>query len=438
MTTAALGSSIHGPAVIVDDKIEGSDQSLEAILGQLAAAEIPVVRLQSLPTLDAVVHWRRFGLIILDWQLTYGEAVDTTVPLGVPVPSGLAEDSREQVTAFVRELLESTALPVFIASNSNVDEIKSHLAAELADFGAVLDQRVKVYKKSELHESLLTELDTWLSHRPSLVALQSWSQAYLAAETAAFQAFMQAEEDWVAAVYRASVVDGSAFEQELRELLARNIVNRLGRLDISWQPPAAGEQLTDGGALRHVLHMGAVIPDAALDPREVGTGDLFVRADAVEPFDEIDIVVTPECDLLRGDELRITYLRAKCKPNATQSNSKKRVDAAGRPDRLHLITCLLTPRGDEYDISLKDWEVVAISSLTPVQALVGTDAAGGNNANEPASPTSPRDAPLWPKMRRIGRLMDPYITHVQQNYALATIRKGLAKIPDDFFAGWQA
>lgn len=429
--TATAQEVVRGAAVVIDDRIGEDEDAIQRILNQLEAAEVPTVRMRELPSTGSLVHWKQFGLIVLDWELSYATAdEETSVPPGVTVPSELAADVRSANFDFIRSLLDETALPIIIASNADIDSIRSELTDAFPDQVGVLEERLHVFSKSELEVSLFESIGSWIDSRPALKALRAWNRAYVEAEIAAFHQFSRAEEDWVVAVQRAAIADGASFAVTLRDLLASNTVNRIGPLPIE-MPDAPSGALQNAAALRQVLHFSAVIPDAALDADEPGTGDLYVRADAIEPYAEIRILLTPECDLARGDSWRFTYLPATRKVPTASRPSNKRVESIGKPDRLHLVTALLTPAGDEYDIALKEWE------STPVRRpRAGADAGALDPDGTGASEVESDGDALWPGFKRVGRLLDPYLTHIQQNFALATIRKGLPRLPDDFFAGW--
>jgi len=404
---------VRGAAVVIDDKIEEPDTDLRAILDQLSSAAVPTIKLKDLPNIESLIHWKRFGLIVLDWELSYAAAEGgIDVPAGVTVPSELESESHKRILAFVEALLDQTSLPIFVATNASVDGIETELADHFSDRARTVRDRVKVFSKGNLETSLFTHIGRWIDSKPALMALRAWGRSYTDAEIAVFNQFAEQEEDWVHSVARAAIADGTSFEVALLELLSRNIVNRVGPLNLNLEIREEGTP-ADASALRHVLHLSAVIPAQALDGGEFRTGDMFVLEDAEEPYGEIKIVITPDCDLARIDNFRLTYVRAMRKVS-TRESAKKRADDVGRPERLHLTNTLLTRTGNEYDISLKDWDVAKVSLRKK-----GPDRIS------------------WRSHRRIGRLLDPYITEIQQSVALTSIRRGLPRLPDDFYEGWK-
>jgi len=404
--SVALQKLVTGPAVVVDDKIGEPAGALRSILDQLHDAGLPVVLLTALPSVESLVHWHQFGLIVLDWEMSFSEGDDVDIPAGVAVPSTLAGESHANVRNLIRALMAETVAPVFILSDASVDKIWAELAQELGDIQELLSRRLEVYSKSEVQVDLMEKLTSWISSKPALGALKAWNRAYVAAETAMFRDFDEASGDWVGAVYSAALADGAPPEVELREILSRNVINRIGHVDFPTFEPVPGAIL--GGAdLRRVLNQGAVIPARSLGLQGFVTGDLFVPKNANIPYKIIFVIVTPDCELLRRAEFRLTYLTAELGDPGKKA-SKGRVDRVRKGAEGEVWSCLLTPEGDEYKIKLGGWNVAM---------------------------AVPIDDVLWAGYRRIGRLMEPYLSHLQQNFALNVTRKGLPRVPDNFFDG---
>lgn len=407
-------SVIRGAAVIVDDKIGNPEGALAEILRQLEDAAVPVVRMQELPRVESLVHWRQFGLIVLDWELTYSELDEPVEEFGITVPSGLQEGKYAEVTEFVRALLSETMLPIFIASSGDVEGIRQHLDDALTDLGAGNRARVRVYSKTTLEFSLFDELEKSISDRPSVNVLRAWGRAYLDAEMSTFRHFVDSDEDWVMAMVKAARDDQSAVDHVLRETIARNIVNRIQPIAVEL-PDSPSEAMGDASSLRRVVHLSAVVPAEALKGADLASGDLFVAESDTEPYSEIRILMTPDCDLVRRTRVRFLYLTAVLHLANQNKNAVNRVKElrARRPESF--LTAVLTPSGTEYKVALKDWESEWVELSETTDADMDT---------------------AWPGHRRIGRLMDPYISNVQQHFASEAIRKGLPRIPDDFFEGW--
>lgn len=405
---------VRGAAVVIDDRI-GQETDIDDLLNQLREQSIPTVELKELPTPDALIHWKQFALIVMDWALMDVEGqVDIELPPGLTAPSMLSKEVIDRNIAFIRALLEETAVPVFIATNEGKEEVNASLRDAFAESFPEYCERVHVFSKGELKPNLFETIGSWISSRPALQVLDAWRKAYVRAEIDVFHQFSRAQNDWVASIQRSAQVDGSDIRVMLRDLIAANLVNRIGPLGLALDDASASGALEDAGALRRVLHYGAVVPDSSLAPSEVTTGDMFVPDGASEPFSKISILLTPECDLTSRDkQWRFTTFTANRDPR-TSKESKNRVKGAWKPSsREHHITVnLLTDDCVEYDIAINEW-----SSQTVVPTVAGDAFV------------------IWPGYKRIGRLLPPYMIYLQQVLAQVVVRKGMVRLPADLYAG---
>ncbi len=412
MTAQAL-DVVRGAAVVIDDRI-GQESDVDDLLGQLKEASIPTVELKALPPLDSLVHWRQFALIVMDWALTdSGEDSEIDLPGGLALPSTLSQDVVDRNVEFIAALLGSTALPIFVATNEDVDAVNSSLAEGLAADFPGYRERVHVFKKSELKPNLLDTIASWIASRPVLKVLDTWRRAYLTAEIGVFHQFSEAQHDWVESIQRAAKADDADVRVMLRDLIASNVVNRIGPLDVVLSDAPEDGTLADAAALRRVLHYSAVVPDSSLASDEISTGDLFVAADASEPFETIKILLTPECDLtLRDQSWRFTTLTATRDPKLTRTPANRAKGAWKASSReLHLTVNLLTEDCAEYDVALNDWSSEMVTPIKSVDSFV-----------------------VWPGFKRIGRLLSPYSTFLQQHLAAVAVRKGMPRLPADLYA----
>ncbi len=160
--TAAV-ADVRGAAVVIDDRI-GQESTIDDLLDQLSRASIPTVQLKRLPPVDSLIHWRQFALIVMDWALTdSGEDSTIELPVGVTVPSTHSATMVSRNIEFITELLKQTALPIFIATNEDPDSINSAMSAGVATEYPTYDERVHVFRKSELKPNLFETIGNWVS-----------------------------------------------------------------------------------------------------------------------------------------------------------------------------------------------------------------------------------------------------------------------------------
>lgn len=418
MTTTAL-DVIRGAAVVIDDRI-GQESDIDDLLKQLSDSSVPTVKLRKLPPLESLPHWRQFSLIVMDWALTDVEddEPEITMPPGVPAPTVLAESIVDRNVRFLAALIEQTAMPVFIATNEPLDNVNAALRKAFGESYPLYGERLHVFSKSELTPNLFETIDAWLSSRPALRVLDAWRKSYIDAEIDVFHQFSRAQRDWVASVQRAAKADDADIRVTLRDLIGSNVLNRIGPLDVRLEAVADDGLLDDAASLRRVLHYSTVVPDSSLAESEVSTGDMFVSDGSVEPFPVITILLTPECDLtLRDEKWRFTTLTATRSAREAKA-SKNRAQAAwkwSKSREMYLTVNLLTEDCVEYDIAVNEWSSEIVTPQVADGAFV-----------------------IWPGHRRIGRLLPPYSTFLQQSFAHVAIRKGMPRLPADLYEGVSA
>ncbi|SBS69949.1 hypothetical protein [uncultured Microbacterium sp.] len=412
--TATAMDVVRGAAVVIDDRI-GQESDIDDLLKQLDDEAIPTVKLKRLPPPESLVHWKQFALIVMDWALTdVDDESEIEIPAGVPVPSTLSREIIDRNIAFIAALLEQTALPVFIATNESLDEVRTSLREGLETDFPVYNERVHVFSKSELKPDLFETIGSWVSSRPALTVLNAWRTAYVDAEINVFHQFSRAQHDWVASIQRAAAADDAELPVMMRDLIAANVLNRIGPLKVILGDVAPDGALDDASSLRRVLHYSAVVPDSSLATSEASTGDLFVVDGASEPFERIRILLTPECDLtLRDKTWRFTTLTAVRNPRASKQSKNRAAEAwkLSRSRDLFLTVNLLTEDCAEYDIAVNEWTSEAV---TPTK--------------------TPDEFVIWPGHKRIGRLLPPYSSFLQQSFASVAIRKGMPRLPADLYA----
>ncbi len=397
------GDLFVGPAVVVDDKIEDESAGMTAIVDQIEEAGVPVLKRTQLPPSAEVPHWRGFALILLDWEL-----ISTGEP-GVAVPDSLREQNDQAVSEFVATLLTELYCPVFVLSNQNVDEIHDALAERLGAQADQIPSRVLVRSKSSVLDGVLDELETWVRSHPAVYALKSWEFGYHDARRQMFADFELSSGDWPRILWETSEKDKTNPHFELAETIGRNILHRFEPLVFDEEALQAESASSSVDALRRVIHRRAVVPASSLHDDVVMPGDFF-RASDVDDSEsdafELLINVTPACDLVpRSDEsgdVSMTVLRAQVIPAEDVGSKNKREKMRKHPDPTSEVVWVFREDGRPYRVAFKGWSEVSWLEHRP---------------------------------RRVGRLIEPYITQLQQRFALHFHRQGVPRLPDSFYDG---
>lgn len=397
-TEVAFSDYYVGPAVIVDDEFD-TDPGIRAVAAQLAEAGLPVYSHKELPPITVTRHWRGFSVIVLDWELHGAEP-------GVAIPPDLLKQQEAQTAAFVHKLLQVAYCPVFIFSSQDVDHIWQALT-ESADLPPEqLRNRILVSSKDELGSGLVDRIVRWTNERPAVHALKVWEGACDAAKADFFSELEVASSEWPKVLWKTSLKDSVSPSFELSEMITRSIVHRFGPLEFDEKMLDGTVDAVDPAIIRRVIHRSCVIPASALHDDVLMPGDFFATEDVTNGAlpEQVFINLTPACELVPRkediDHLRLIVLTGNRVPSKEIKSKAKAREVAQESRRTDVETVsVLFDSAYPYRFSLKDW----------------TFQEWGNV-----------------KAFRIGRLLEPHLTVLQQKFALHSQRQGVPRLPDEF------
>lgn len=395
-----------GPAVVVDDNIDRDNCTMQPIVEQIEAQNIPVYCKKEPPSPEELRHWRSFSLIVLDWELYPDSQGAGALPPGVSRPERMSKDNDAKVSDFVKNLLATLYAPIFIFSDQSVDNITTQLINHLSMDEGQLRERVMIRSKSDMSASLFETLTDWLSVRPAIYALKNWDYSYEEAKKGFFDDLHASSPNWPKCILSASDLDNVNPHFELSEMIARNIIHRFQPLvfDASVFESKGDSRPELPDALRRVVHRQAVIANESLHKDMLMPGDFFFsRPDKGLPS-EILINVTPACDLVprKGtniDEIEMTLIRAHILSDGDYKTVGQHKDALKDYLSSHVLF-VLTDSAWPYKVQFKNWTRRTWGAL---------------------------------REERQGRLLEPYITLLQQKFALYFHRQGLPRLPDRYF-----
>lgn len=415
-----------GPAVVVDDEVNQTNTTAHAIAEELGQSHFPVIRRRVIPDDNEIAHWRSMSLIVLDWDLggtasiapDDDESVEDNDPslFGLDMPDTIKRDPKRDSLLFVRKLIRELYCPVFIVSNLGVAGIWAELKEGLdRDQIRQLEARVLVRSKTQAEGLLLDGLSDWIADHPAIYALKTWERAYERAKSALFQDFQASSVEWPGILWNTSREDGTNPDHDLTQTISRNLLHRMAPrvfdhktaprvFDYDSIASTQCPELRD--SVRRVLHREAVIPSDRLHDDMIMPGDFFLGDEEDHhPPQSIDICLTPACDLVargedKADDIKMFMVRALLVQDEALATPKA-IDKMLKSDlTTSVVLHHLVPDDAMYVVRFKNWSVTTWGKV---------------------------------KSRRLGRLLDPYVTLLQQRYALFSQRQGLPRLPDDFY-----
>lgn len=399
--SSAYSELFVGPAVVVDDRINDPDAGMVGVLRQIEGAGLPLLKMTALPPVSQIRHWRGFALIVLDWDLfNAGEAGP-----GVSVPESLKEKNAQTVSEFVSCLLKDLYCPIFILSNEDTGTIGEELEARLSDQLADVESRVMIRSKASTEDDLFGKLGEWVAAHCAVYALKRWEAGYEDAKRDLFQDLQLGSARWPQILWSASEKDGVNPHFELTETISRNILHRFEPLVFDESVLSSEDAVDSGEEIRSVVHRRSVVDEPSLHKDVLMPGDFFTDPDGSDDGDMILINVTPACDLVPRsgvslDDVQMTLLPATLVDASDVRNQRTREKLERKLVATEALIWVISTDALPYRVNFKGWTQGTWSSYSTL---------------------------------RKGRLLDPYITDLQQRFALHFHRQGLPRLPLEYY-----
>lgn len=389
-----------GIAVVIDDEIGDARANINNLISQIEKQNMPCLKYKELPEESVVEHFEGISFLLLDWKLQ-ADTLGESVIKGVKQPDELRKAAVKENIYFLKKLKESCFVPVFIFTNEPVEPIKRILEDNnLYQEGK--PNYIFIKRKSDLtgRTRLFKTITEWIQKTPSIYTLATWDKAYRKAKIRLFYDFYEMSPNWPNILWKSFAADGVNMSLELGEVITRNLHTRMipfvfDEEILNKRPRKKAEKIE----VRKVLEGERFITKEGLDDKTICAGDIFKVSSR-----KIYINIRPDCDCIpsrtaTGSESEDVNLYLLIGNKLTDSQEKKKYKMQygnfEEIDNQSIIFCIIG--GNTYDFRFKDLTIMKWSEV---------------------------------KAKRIGRLLPPYITRMQQRYALYLQRAGLPRTPE--------
>lgn len=388
---------MSGVGVIIDDALnpESGDTTNDIfkIIKQIKNKNIPYCTYHELPNINDINCFRGVSFILLDWDLT--ERSDTNTEQGVKIPDTLDRSNIELNIEFLKKIQSTCFVPVFIFSALNIDTIISKLE-EANIYNSTKPNFILIKSKSEIKKSgqLFSAIETWLKKTPSIYVLKEWESVYYEAKNKLFWNFFEISPEWPKVLWQAYKDDSANMSLELGELITRNIHSRARSFKFETNILEANINSVPKEDIRHVMEGERFIAEKYINKDEIHTGDIYKKGG------KYYLNIRPQCDCIHRNNEKIDDIELYCLEGSkiTKRNVIKFFDKDFGMFREKDNNCIIFPidTGTAIDFRFKKIKIFQYKDL---------------------------------KDKRLGRLMPPYITKVQQKYSNYLHRPGLSRMP---------
>ncbi len=393
----------HGIAVLIDDEINDPKASVAVIKRQIEDAGCHVVPLSAMPSDSSIPNFREVAFFVVDWKLNGAALQELGAEPGI-TSSVLEQQNEDSIVKFLHELRKVRFAPVFIFTNEPVDSVKEKLKGYTELYNADDPSHILVMDKKEVtNAGVFNVLTDWMKSAPSVYVLKSWEKFYEKAKNELFLDFYMKSTLWPLIIWKNFENDSVPPAALIGELIGRNLVSRMTPFECDLKPFSSQleEIKKDKPAyesiVRKVLEGERFLHNSRLESDSLGPGDIFTTEDGAYLMN-----IRPDCDCIaRGnnklDSLDLYLLRG---------TEKAIVDL--NFDREHGI--ILEQDNEAMVFPIYDGKVLCFKFKKLYTKR-------------------------WRELKanRIGRLLPPYLTRLQQRYSSYLQRPGLSRLPEELF-----
>jgi hypothetical protein len=394
-------SLFHGIAVIIDDEIEDAGAGILELKTQIEAAGCHVVPMSKLPEAAGIANLREVSFFILDWNL-YGRSL--RVAEGEPpiaAPPALVRQNAARAIDFLKKIQKVCVAPVFIFTNEDVAEVEEFLKPHPELRSGDDPSHILVKRKAEVRDAGIFEvLSTWMKDAPSVYVLKRWERAYASAKNELFLDFYGKSVQWPLVLWKTYKADAISPSAELGSLIARNLLSRMTPFDFDLTPFEASLKALEADEAKHHTTVLRVLEGERFLAKNRLHGDALAPGDVFKKGGDYYVNIRPDCDCIARDGEVQAEVKAYLLRGSRITNPKVR-------ERMR----------EKYgDMIESDTESVIFGMTGGVTVSFQF----GELLVDASGP--------WME-HRIGRLLSPYLTRLQQRYSSYLQRPGLSRIP---------
>ena len=387
-----------GIAIVIDNEVNNQKANIHYILDQINQKNIPFLAYQTLPTDEIIANFKDLSFLLLDWDLTTDSSTSDTIQEGVIFPDTLKKSGTDENINFIKKLTHICFCPIFIFSNVDINVIINKLE-ENRIYSKDKPNHIFVKSKSDLTEKMMLfkEIEKWVRCNPSIYVLKEWENEYQKSKNRMFVEFQKLSPVWPKIMWKTYGDDGANNSLELGELITRNLHTRMTPFEFSDEILSLKEEIIDRIELCRVLEGERFLLNTNLHNDNIAPGDVFKVSSCYY------VNIRAACDLFPDrnkkddnlDDVQL-YLLKGFALSEKQVNHKfsEKYGHFDEHDNQVIIFPILD--GKTIDFQFKNLEIMKWAEL--------------------------RD-------KRIGRVLPPYITRIQQKYAQYIQRQGLPRTP---------
>ena len=391
-----LRDLLSGIAVVIDDAFsddlseEGEEKNeIDGIFEIVKVIEqewkLPFYRSSAMPpdqTWPNLLQAASF--VLLDWKLWRSG-------------SSLLENEGIKKNIEFLEQAKNYLVPVFIFTNESPDDVEDNLPATVYENHPEGKNFIFIQRKNDLlsGDSLNFEpIEEWIRNNASVYVLKTWERALHCAKIDLFGSMNMRSPEWPRVFWKAYCDDGVDPSSSLTHLINDSLRGRMQTNTFDDEILEAASSEITSEDLRALVSETSFRRDESLPSEEIRCGDVFQSSER-----RFLLNLRPDCDCIPRSGQKTDKVQLYCVEGEEMSDEDidKRYKNGHFEERIYESIAFAAYNGRSVIFTFKSIRLKRFGEI---------------------------------REKRIGRLLHPYLTRIQQRYALYLQRQGLPRVPE--------
>ena len=388
-TNEKLKNFLSATALVIDDEIVDENSTISRIISKLEQQGTLFVKHREL--LESIDSISNIAFIVLDWDLMKKEQI-ADMPEGVSLGATLLEDQKSKIRDFIKDVIGKYFIPIFIFTQENIESIKEYLECEAIVKEAIGKNRVYLSSKGALQDDqVIVSLNDWLNNSMTVYTYKIMEEAIETAKHKFFNEMYTCDVNWPCHVYQILKKDEPAdINSDFQEFLMTSFTSTINPIVFN---PSGFERTVSLDPAEVIKIFGKIKFLSYEGQANIGlhSGDIYVNCDGEK--NEYLINVSASCDMRYK---RCYFVMGK------DTSSPKKYDIVCT----YTVKRILEKKGIEFHLDNALLLDITDANKITLECEEGTK-----------------------DYKRIGRLLNPYISGLQNKYSNYITRVGELREP---------
>lgn len=436
---------LNGICVIIDDEAEKEDTDANELVKSIKKEGALVATYDHIPQDETIDYLCNASYIIVDWDYSKAD-----LPEGTSLGEQGQTSNKQNVLTFLQEILDKFFIPIFLITGKELDDVRSNMI-QVGLLSETEPNRIILKTKDEIsdYSSLKLCIEQWLSTTPSALALKIWEKEAIIAKHKMFNVLYQASPAWVGVLRESIEADSTGDElasnYDFQAMLNNNFINRMKagkykeiNCEVAEKP--AKEEIRNVIEGERFIKYDGDYPDISY------VGDIYKSN--TQDQKEYYLNIRAQCSLLHGEKPVLYVIKGTPFELSSISNRQRiklKYKEDGNAIRIHkdnyqikLLEEYNQKETKEFNDKMETMENATFFSQGELiskkkEAFVSCiDNQYVVRFDFNTFETKEKED-LEKKATRIGRLIPPYITKIQQECAAYIVREGIMPLPRSLF-----